>query len=329
MLLDKEGYERYFKGFTVLDCSIRSRDVLCFVLISDYDDEGDDPPPPPPDEDRVTKVVSYFAKEKKQWTFASFSGFNLLRAGASVYPLEQFIGVDGDGQVIAMGSGRKDHEPRVPGGKQGPRRGGIRKARTIDGYLHVSSGYRGLGRRDAPGKWTSLSASLDFEPLEDQSSDEYGFDDFDAFEGGDFYAVGGRGDVYRYDRKAWEAIDFPSNMVLESVCCAGDGYVYIGAQNGTVFKGRRDEWTMIHKGDLTLPFRDMVWFNDRVYCTSDYGLWEIQGDEVRESQVDPDIKICSGNLYAADGIMLLAGVYGAAFHDGTTWTRVFDVPTLA
>ena len=95
-----------------------------------------------------------------------------------------------------------------------------------------------------------------------------------------------------------------------------------------VWKGRRDEWRLIHRGHMALPFRDMVWYRDRVYCTSDYGLWEIVDDRVREAAVPDAIRVCSGNLDVADGVMLLAGIHGAAYLDGERWTPIFDTFTL-
>ncbi|WP_173391104.1 hypothetical protein [Ralstonia solanacearum] len=165
-------------------------------------------------------------------------------------------------------------------------------------------------------------------PLPPDSNGEVGFDDFDAFSETDIYAAGGKGDVWHYDGKAWHRVPFPSNMWIASVCCGQDGHVYIGAQSGSVFQGRGNEWKLIHKGDLSLPFKDMVWFGDRVYATNDYGLWEIKDGSIKPSDAPIEITNCSGNLSVGDGVMLLAGHYGAALHDGTGWTRLFSIAEL-
>ena len=103
-----------------------------------------------------------------------------------------------------------------------------------------------------------------------------------------------------------------------------DGFVYVGAESGTVFKGRNHEWQLIERGYLTLPFEDMVWFQDRVWCTSDYGLWVIEDDTVEYADVPPEVKVCSRSLSVSDNIMLLAGFGGAAFHDGKAWQVIFN-----
>lgn len=327
MLIDLGDYRRCFLGFTITDCVIRSRDIFYFVAVEEYDTED----VPPPDAERLTHVVVYFAKRpaETRWRRFSYKGFSGVLAGVAVHPKEQLVGVDLDGQVIAIGGGTHEIEASIPRDDAGPRRGAVRGLRTLEGELYVCSGNRGLGRRAGRNQWVSLCAGLPVDPDPDTSSLEHGFEDLDGFSAQDVYCVGGRGDVWRFDGQRWERVDFPSNMYLESVCCAGDGSVYIGAQSGSVWKGRGDEWRLIHRGELSLPFKDMVWFQDRVYCTSDYGLWEIVGDEVREAGVPPEIKICSGNLSVADGVMLLAGAFGAAWHDGSRWEQMFSIPAIA
>ncbi|HEX5746720.1 MAG TPA: hypothetical protein VFZ09_10770 [Archangium sp.] len=327
MLINQSDYERCFGGFTIIDCAIRNRNIFYFVTLSDYDEDQR----PPADEDRTTRVVVYFAERpaNKRWTYVSYEGYAGMRAGASQRPNEKFIGIDRGRQVVTIGGGALEKEQDIPTGRRGPARGGIRKIRTIDGLLHVCTGYRGLARRDDRNQWTSLCTGLDFTPDPDVDSGEYGFDDFDAFDPNDFYCVGGKGDVWHFDGNAWERIEFPSNMVLETVCCAGDGWVYISGTGGNIWKGRRDNWKLIHRDQMALPFKDMVWFQDRVYCTSDYGLWEIVGDELRECDVPPQIKISSGNLAVADGVMLLAGAYGCSYYDGLTWKHILDTAAFS
>lgn len=333
MLISKADYERCLQGFTITDCTVRNRNTYYFVTLADYDQDEDEDElkPPPADIDRITRVVVYYGDKPpaKRWGYATYEGLDDLIAGAAQLPREQFVGADGRGQVVVLGGGVQELEQKIPKGRQGPMRGGVMRLRTIQGLLHVTTGYRGLARRDDRNQWTSLCATLDFMPDREASSSNYGFDDVDAFSPSDYYCVGGMGDVWHFDGSAWERIEFPSNMLLETVCCGGDGQVYIGGMGGAVWKGRRDEWRLIHRDRMTLPFKDMVWFQDRVYCTSDYGLWEIVGDELRECNVPPEIRICSGNLAVADGVMLLAGVYGAAYHDGRTWRQLFSTTAFS
>ncbi len=326
MLLDLANYKRNVEGFTLTDCAVRTRDTFYFVMLSEYDPSE----PPPADVDRTTRVNVCFVQKPvdQRWRLVSFKGFDGLTATVSRQPSEQFVGVDRDGQVVSFGGGKKEHEQPIPTAPKGPKRGAIRKLRTIDGKVYASSGYRGLARREDHNRWVSLCDTMDFVPTRAVLPNEFGFDDFDAFDPNDIYCVGGKGDLWHRTEKGWVHLDFPSNQRLETVCCAGDGSVYIGGASGSVWKGRQDEWRQIHRGDMVLPFKDMVWYKDRVYCTSDYGLWEIVNNRVQEAAVPDEIRVCSGNLDVADGVMLLAGVHGAAYLEGETWTRIYDTMTF-
>ncbi|MCG8426033.1 MAG: hypothetical protein MI754_01595, partial [Chromatiales bacterium] len=183
-------------------------------------------------------------------------------------------------------------------------------------------------RRRGPNDWESLCLNLPLgtraEHADEKISEDMAFQDIDGFTPDDLYVVAGRGIVWQCDGKRWKRIAFPSNMWLESVCCAGDGYVYISAQSGTLFRGRDNKWTMLHRGDMSLPFQDIVWHAGRLWCTSDYGLWTLEGDRLEKVELPSDIAVCSGNLSAADGVMLMAGAHGAAFHDGEQWQLIFN-----
>lgn len=43
-------------------------------------------------------------------------------------------------------------------------------------------------------------------------------------------------------------------------------------------------------GELTLPFRQMVWYENCVWATSDYGVWQIIGDDVVQPDLPSEVK---------------------------------------
>ena len=199
----------------------------------------------------------------------------------------------------------------------------------IYGMAYAVGGGRTVCRRRGPNDWESLCLNLPLgtraEHDDVKKSEDMAFEDIDGFSHNDLYVIAGRGVVWHLNGTAWRRIPFPSNMFLESVCCAGDGHVYIGAQSGTMFRGRGDQWEMIHRGNMSLPFKDIVWHANRLWCTSDYGLWTVNGNKVeRVEDLPSEISVCAGNLSAADGVMLMGGVHGAAFHDGQTWQLIFN-----
>lgn len=136
------------------------------------------------------------------------------------------------------------------------------------------------------------------------------------------YCGGGKGDLWHFDGSTWEQCPVPTSMYVESLCCAGDGFVYVGLQSGSVMRGRDDKWKVIHVGSLTLPFKDMVWYDNKVWCTSDYGIWTIEDGKYLEPDLSAKVRSCSGNLSVGDGVMLLAGLYGATVYNGKKWTTL-------
>lgn len=319
-LLSIDEYKKRFQGFGVRDCAVAARGCFCFVALQDWDDDK----PRPFEEELQTRLTCFRPNNAKPWVTAPLDGFGGLMCSGPATDEALCVSVDRRGQVYRKLEVNGEVESEIPGGKgKGPCRGGVTKVKPLNGYLHGCAGFRSVFKRLGVNQWQEVG------PLPPAGSGDVGFKDFDGFSETDIYAAGGRGDVWHYDGQAWSRISFPTNMWLESVCCGQDGFVYIGAQAGTVYRGRGNEWKRIHKGDLSLPFKDMVWFGDRVYATNDYGLWEIQGEQVERSSQPIEITNCAGNLSVADGQMLMAGAYGAALHDGTSWTRLFSLIELA
>ena len=319
-VLSTEDYAKRFQGTGIRDCAVIDRGLFFFISLQDWDDDK----PRPFADELQTRLTKLELSAQKRWITTFLDGYsNLMCSGPREGDIV-CVAVDGRGQVLAKKVQGSDDEHPVPGGKEkGPCRGNVGKIKPFAGHMYGCGSGRSLFCRIGPNQWAEVG------PLPPEGRGETGFQDFDGFSEADIYAAGGKGDVWHYDGSAWHKIAFPSNMWIESVCCGEDGYVYIGAQSGTVYRGRGDQWMMIHQGDLSLPFRDMVWFEDRVYATNDYGLWEIQEGRVQPSQAPIEITNCAGHLSVADGVMLMAGAYGAALHDGQSWSRLFSIAELA
>lgn len=328
MLIDKDTYLKKWYGYRVTDCVVRNKDIFYFVA---RNEEQGSRAGPTQQETVVKRVISFILSEPEEsrWGRQTLNHFSRIHAGVALLPKEQFVGVDAGGHVYAVGSGVAEMEESIPGSKEGPLRGAVHRVRTIDKYLYVVGGFHSVCRRTDRNQWESLCFNLPV-PVNPTKKEycraviEMGFDDIDGFSHDDLYTIGWKGRVWHCDGKQWRPIAFPSNMYLHSICCAGDGFVYIGAQSGTVFKGRGDQWTMLERGHMALPFNDMVWHAGKVWCTSDYGLWCIEGGKIVKPDLPAEITVCAGHLSVADGVMLMAGVNGAAYHDGQNWTLIFN-----
>jgi hypothetical protein len=327
-MITKNLFERSINGFQIQDVAVRSR--TAFYFLARHKEESIKASPL--GDETVTKRLLGFAPDKgndRNIGHWQFQGYGRLVIGASQIPNEKGICVSSGGDVLVSGGGHHEVEEDIPKKKEGPRRGAIRRIRMIQGRLYVvGAGHTVCWRRGA-NDWESLCLNLPLgtqaEHDDEKKSEDMAFEDIDGFAHNDLYVIAGRGVVWHCNGKAWRRIPFPSNMLVKSICCAGDGNVYIGAQSGTLFRGRENHWEMVHRGDLTLPFKDIVWHTDQLWCTNDYGLWTVDDGKVKRIEDMPsDIAICTGNLSAADGVVLMGGVHGAAFHDGQKWQLIFN-----
>jgi hypothetical protein len=155
-----------------------------------------------------------------------------------------------------------------------------------------------------------------------------GFQDIDGFTENDLYAVGGQGDVFRFDGILWHHVEFPSNAWISTVCCGGDGNVYISGAEGLTFVGRDNKWKKITDGGLNLGFRDMVWHEDRVWCTNDYGVWTIHNNKLSRPDLPSEIAVCAGHLAVGDEVLLLGGLGGAALLQNGKWENIYLRPEM-
>lgn len=226
------------------------------------------------------------------------------------------------GQVAVHGDAGDDMWPEIPKSPEGPLRTGPANVAIIDGKLYVCGGWRHVSYLNDASEWVSIRHNLP-DPPNPRRASRFGFDAIGGFNAADIYAAGGEGDLWRFDGKSWRQCQVPTDMAMESLCCAGDGNVYVGLQSGGLMRGREDEWEVIHEDTMTVSFKDMVWFQDQLWCTSEYGLWTVGKDgKLIDADVPALASACSGNLSTADGILMVAGLNGAAIHDGSKWHRL-------
>lgn len=322
-----QDYHNCFEGFFIQDCSVLSSTRFAFVMRHTEDCAAHDTF----EEPLVRKKLVWFTDTGEP---GPNGGACLVQhseqivTAATTKPGMEALFVNAQG--ITMAVDRRGHHQEDNIARAWPEE--IQKTlcvfrlKTIHKVIY-GCGARGLAfYRTGPNAWKYIGTP-DASRLCETSNPLNGhFIDIDGFAPDDLYAVGGNGLVWHYDGTTWEHVSFPSNMPLESVCCAGDGQVYIGAQAGTVFRGRDAVWKQIHQGTLTLPYVDMVWHQGAVWCANDYGVWTITDGVVEKALVPDAVALCSGHLSTGDGVLLLGGMYGAAYHDGREWQYLYHDP---
>jgi outer membrane protein assembly factor BamB len=122
------------------------------------------------------------------------------------------------------------------------------------------------------------------------------------------------------------------NIELNQVVCAGDGYVYVAARDGKVFKGRakhgknKELWKLIEsdtKGLIGNPFEGATWYKGKLYLSTSYGLYELGKDEkIKAVDFGKEVQHSFQRVTSNDDILISYGPYNALVFDGTEWQTI-------
>lgn len=191
---------------------------------------------------------------------------------------------------------------------------------TINGTLYTISGNRRVFKRVAQSKWVWLNNGIS---LTDDEVLTSGFDDIDGFTESDMYAVGGMGDVWHYNGELWSRLAFPSNEELSSVCCAGDGFVYIGGSGCSLWRGKHNQWERLAKSSSSINFNDLKWYQGKLFVSSDYVFKFWDGKKLTEvlDKNGEEVPIC-GHMDVHDGVLVIASPSYVMLFDGTDWSHI-------
>ncbi len=243
--------------------------------------------------------------------------------GISVVPKSQVIVIanDNDGTVLPIGGGQKTwpyeslQEGAIPGCK---------RIRCIDGYSWAAGNRRLVYKRTDMGEWKKISNGFgaDIEPYGEMNNPDCGFKDIDGFSEREIYAVGGKGDVWRFDGNNWQQCGFPTNDQLSTVCCAKDGFVYIGARNA-LWKGKENTWEKVCDLKNSREMNDLRWFEGKLWMAYDYSLHMWDGSQLfSEINYNGERLPLSGFIDASDDMLLVASSYSAWTYDGKDWFNI-------
>jgi hypothetical protein len=312
--LSKEVWAAEIKGWSITGCTVRSRSFLYLCLRQDVPDEQASKMW---DHDILTKLF-VLNLEKPGTTFGSrtLEGYNKPRIGVAMKPLAQglLVARNNDGQVSVLGGGGKFPDEFIDPGKVPM----TYRVKTIDGFAYSVGGGRAIYKRTDIGKWTKIGEGF---PQKEASSSQ-GFNDMDAFSASDMYAVGGHGDVWHFDGKAWKQMGFPSNVQLGTVTCAGDGKVYISGEGGSLWVGRESTWKSIYKGSSSILWNDAAWFGGQLWLSSDYQFRVWNGSELLPVTHNGELVSASGHMDVRDGLLAIASPTHVWTFDGQQWRTI-------
>ncbi|MEY0596034.1 hypothetical protein AB7309_22380 [Providencia manganoxydans] len=312
--ITKEHWNKHIQDYIFTGCAIRDKNIVYFCLRKDipYEEASrlwDSEIP-------TLFLCIYLDTPNDPIDYARWVDLDKSKVGVCLKPLEQGLlasrGYDGKTDCMGSGTGWK-LEKIMEGGFANPQ-----NIKCIDGYAYYVGSSRKIYKRVDIGKWERIQNGI---PGGKTNSD-MGFRDLDGFSEQDMYAVGGEGDVWHYNGEMWIPCGFPSNEQLSAVLCAPDGYVYIGGEGGSLWRGREFQWEKLYHGGSTILLNQLRWFEGKVWACDDYRLqcWD-GNDMVRPMDGDKNV-IASGHMDVRDGILVVADSYNVDLYDGTSWHKI-------
>lgn len=332
MIIDKANWKDFVSGFGVVGGAIGFDNTrYCFVLEEKERNIHRDPPP---------KVRLLFVRMERPLERRFYSlDFDIefpRFASAFTAGLHEFVVCDMDGNTIVYNDVVEEIGGEQPGivtkwSDEG-HNATVQRLKRVNGKMYAICRDRRILERKGGGIWTEFPGLARPAERSDKMARnrEFGFADMDAFSPSDIYAAGGRGDVWRYDGKEWRRCDFPSDDPLATVCCAGDGKVYLSGNNGSLWVGLGDTWKQLAEAAYKVSFNDTVWFAGKLWCSNDYALYTLEKDGLKTAEVDDFVQLTTRRLnVSADGSLLLSsGKHGASQFDGKQWQLLFSATEL-
>lgn len=264
-------------------------------------------------DDLVAKEVAhstFLSIFNGQWHNAGDARWSTAAICVVTSPTERMIAVSADGDVMTYVGGNISTEQIQPTPKI------LTALATIDRHAYACGMQREVFVRTGEGQWQAISAP------KPPPRTPVGFEAIAGFNEQNIYAVGWRGEIWQRSDTQWIQHDSPVNIILTGVCCADDGYVYACGQNGTLIKGRNDQWEVIDHALPSEDFWDIHAFGDCVFVASFGGLFRILNNIVEPVEFGGDAPSTCHRLTSAEGVLWSVGAEDVFSFDGATWQRV-------
>ncbi|SPB18051.1 hypothetical protein NOV72_05250 [Caballeronia novacaledonica] len=248
--------------------------------------------------------------EQGAWTGMMNVAWDSTAIAFAHQPFRKVVIVGQDGDVATYAAGQKGVE------KIDPDPVTIRNACTIDGYVYACGMKRQVYERSGENQWRDLSAPLA------SSGETAGFESIQGYSREEIYAAGWSGEIWEFDGARWFDRAQLTNLILTCICCAPNGEVFVGGQEGTLIRGRHDVWTLMNWEDgFGADIWDVHWFGDCLYVATYSNLYTLDGTSLIPVDFGPVGQLSCFNLTSAGGTLWSIGHNDVASFDGTTWRR--------
>jgi len=319
---------------TFIDCAFISKHSLVVLMITE--DENDTWKSSPP----VSVYTINYKDSELDWKRGR------MKADRFVFPMIERV--DTDDYLITDNAGGVYYRK---GTSQIPEKdiringeilsmSDLQGLKNIHGTIYVVGNFRQVIRRDAIAAWSDISEGEIQEDAKKRYNDTFhllhtyksGFNCIDGFEAHEnLYAAGQNSNVWKYTGSSWVPID--TGVLGEdiiSICCAEDGYVYLGTSTGRLIKGHDDSWEEIKTPFKEYPLTAIAYFEETIYLATENRLYTYNNNvinKVKYNTINGEVPRRAGSLDVNHGYLLSVGQQSIAIYDGKEWQILYGGDT--
>lgn len=244
--------------------------------------------------------------------------WSAVSACYATQPLKEVIVVGLEGEILAGPYGAMQEEDPIDiESSSGGKVGHLRAVRTVAGRAYVVGMDRQVYRREAPNSWVPLDDNL---PA--SKNQVVGFEAVTGFSGNEIYAMGWKGEIWRFNGASWEAVSSPTNLILMATTTVNDTVVYAAGQGGVLLKGRLGSWDVIEHKKTQQYIWSLISFKDKLYMATRELLFYCSDDQFDVVEFGEDIPFSFYHLSEARGRLWSFGQKDVMTFDGDQWTRI-------
>lgn len=305
---------QHLTGFEFSGACVRTQQIIGFpAQKGPFED---------PLEQRLTAVFWYYPQKppEKKWAVRYIGEATGVHVCAAFKPNERWVCVADDGEVCVVGQGDNDWEAAISK-KPNLYFANVKSIRK--GHAIAVGTRRKVYLRKAASKWVQLDNGL-FSQGNKTDLEHAGFHDIDGFSENDMYACGGTADLWHFDGTLWTQVDLPTNAVLENICCAEDGRVYITTNRREILRGRGATWEIIEQQQTTEVLESIVCNNGKVLVSTVSEIYIVDGTEFRVANLGTPAMNSKAHLAVGDGILVVGGRDEATMFDGHSWSIILE-----
>ncbi|NHZ65728.1 hypothetical protein [Massilia genomosp. 1] len=271
--------------------------------------------------------------QDRHWQVSSvctISGFS-AQGNRAYVALEEGSGVVG---FYIPGS---DHvaDEILPGAEDGHGIPSLTDINQIGNNLYIC-GYGGKVMRRADGTWKTFDKGLKATGLGDYLEQGMSVSEalkaarltqrdmcaIDGFSEEAIFCVGREGLLFCFDGSTWLQVAQATNVDLNCVHCADDGWVYAAGNNGVLVQGKGSNFHVLDTGAHD-DFYSTTWFNGHLYVGGLKGLYRLESGKLRYVDTGQGTFKCRA-LDSGHGQMLVVAKRWLAVFDGKRWQRIDD-----